>query len=158
MTQLLQKRKNGNGHAHGSLFPSLRNDFWTNRFFSPALFDFDDDFFNGSMSTPPANISETEKEFKLELSVPGFKKEDFRIDIDNGTLTISCEKEEEAKEDNTNFRRREFSYSRFSRSFELPDNTDEGNITAKYDNGMLQLTVPKKDISSTKPKKEIKVD
>lgn len=157
MTQVLEKRKNGNGNGHRSTFPSLRNDFWTNRFFTPRLFDFDDDFFTGNISAPLANISETSKDFKVDLCVPGLKKEDFKIDIENGLLTVSSEKEEENKEEDKNFRRREFSYSSFSRSFQLPENVDEGNINAKYDNGVLQLTIPKKEIEAAKPKKQIKV-
>jgi len=153
MTQLTKKRRDGNG----GLFPSLRNDFFTNRFFTPRLFDFDDDFFAGAISSPPANITETDKEFKLDLSVPGMKREDFKVDIDSGVLTISSEKEEETKDEGKNFRRQEFSYSSFSRTFTLPDNVDENNINAKYDNGMLQLTIPKKEGSMSKPKKEIKV-
>jgi HSP20 family protein len=155
MTQLTKKRRNGNGH--GNLFPALRNDFFPNRFFGSSLLDFDHDIFNGELSSPPANITETNKEFKLDLSVPGMKREDFKVDVDNGVLTISSEKEEEQKDENKNYSRREFSYSSFSRAFTLPDNADENNITAKYDNGVLQLTIPKTETTISKPKKEIKV-
>lgn len=155
MTQLTKKRRNGNG----SLFPSLRNDFLSNRFFSPRrLFDFDDDFFDGGMSTPPpANITETNKEFRLDLSVPGMKRDDFDVDIENGVLTISAEKEEEKKQDDRNYKRREFSYNSFCRTFTLPENVNESNINAKYDNGMLQITIPKKEVTVSAPKKQITV-
>jgi HSP20 family protein len=153
MTQLTKKRRNGNG----GLFPSLRNDFFTDRFFTPRLFDFDDDLFTGGISIPPANINETNKEFQLDLSVPGMKRDDFKVDVEDGVLTISSEKEEEKEEKDKNYRRREFSYSTFSRSFPLPDNTDENNINAKYDNGVLHVTIPKKEISMSKPKKQITV-
>lgn len=150
---LLQKRKNRNG----SLFPSLRNEPLANRFFIPRLFDVGDDFFNEGVSVPPANITETNKDFRLELSVPGFKKEDFTIDVESGLLTISSEKEEESKTDDKNYRRREFSYSSFSRTFQLPENSDENTINAKYENGMLQIIIPKKEVTVAKPKKQIKV-
>ena len=153
MTELTKKRRNGNG----GLFPSLGNDFLGNRFFTPRLFDFGDDFFNGSVAPPPANINETNKEFQLDLSVPGMKRDDFKVDVENGILTISSEKEEEKNEDGKNCCRREFSYSKFSRSFSLPENIDENNINAKYDNGMLKVTIPKKEETISKPKKEIKV-
>lgn len=155
MTQLttLRKRRNGNG----GLFPTLRTDLFTDRFFTPSLFDFDDDFFTGGISAPLANIKETNKEFELDLSVPGMQRDDFEVEVEDGVLTISSEKEEETKDEDKNYRRREFSYSSFERTFTLPDNVDENNIHAKYNNGMLQVTIPKKEITVSKPKKEIKV-
>lgn len=149
---LLQKRKNGND----DLFPFRRNDF-LNRFFSPRLFDSDDDFWGQNIGIPPVNISETDKEFKLDLSVPGLKKEDFHIDVDRNVLTISSEKKEESNEDEKNYRRREFSYSSFSRTFQLPEDVDENNIGAKYENGMLQINIPKKEGANIRRKREISV-
>jgi len=152
MTQLTKRRR-----GNGGLFPTLRNDFLTPGIFSPRMFDFDVDFFDGGMTIPPANINETNKEFQLDLSVPGMKRDDFKLDIDNGILTISSEKEEEKRDEDRNYRRREFSYSSFSRSFTLPENVDEDNINAKYENGMLKVTIPKKEVAISKPKKEIRV-
>lgn len=151
MTQVI-KRRNGDG-----AFPFLRNDFLTNRSFTSDLFDFDDAFFNGRMNVPPVNIAETQDQFRLELSVPGMKKDDFKVDIEDGILTISSEKEEERIENTKEYKRKEFSYSSFSRSFTLPDNADENNINAKYDNGMLQVSINKKEVTVSKPKKQIKV-
>lgn len=155
MTQLTKKRRNGNG----GLFPSLRNDFFNNGLFTPRLFNFDEDFFdgNGGLSAPPANITESNKDFKLDLSVPGMKRDDFQVDVEDGVLTISSEKEEEKKEEDKNYMRREFSYNSFCRTFNLPENVDENNINAKYENGMLQVTIPKKEITVSKPKKKISV-
>jgi len=153
MTQLVNKLRNGNG----GLFPWLKNDFFTNRFLSPRLFDFDDDFFSGAISSPPVNITETNKDYLLDLSAPGMVRDDFKIDVENGVLTISSEKQEEKKNDDKNYRRQEFSYSSFCRTFALPDNVDENSINAKYDNGMLHLTIPKKEASVVKPKKKITV-
>jgi HSP20 family protein len=152
MTQLT-KRRNGNG----GLFPSLANDFFTDRFLTPRLFGFEGDFLNESMTVPPVNIEETDKEFKVDLCVPGMKRDDFKVDVENGTLNISSEKEEEKKEDDKNYKRREYYYNKFSRTFQLPENIDENNINAKYDNGVLQITIPKKEVKDAKPKKEIKV-
>lgn len=119
--------------------------------------DFDNELFTKTLSVPPANIIEDEKGFKLELSVPGFKKEDFDINIEQGALIIRSEKKEESNKEEKNYSRKEFSYSSFSRSFQLPDNINENNISAKYDNGVLQLTIPKKEIAEAKPKKQIKI-
>lgn len=151
MTQIA-KRRNGDG-----AFPFLRNDFLTNRSFTSDLFDFDDAFFNGRMNVPPVNIAETHDQFRLELSVPGMNKDDFKVDIEQGILTISSEREEEHTENSKEYKRQEFSYSSFSRSFTLPDNADENKINAKYDNGVLQVTINKKDVSLSQPKKQIKV-
>jgi HSP20 family protein len=85
------------------------------------------------------------------------KREDFKVDVENGALTISSEKEEEKKEEEKNYKRREFVYNKFSRTFQLPENIDENSINARYDNGMLQVTIPKKEIKESKQKKEIKV-
>jgi HSP20 family protein len=153
MAELTKGKVNG----ENALFPSFRNSFFPNRYFGPELFDFDNELWNRKISIPPANVIENEKDFKLELSVPGFKKEDFNIDVDQGTLVISSEKKEESNKEEKNYSRKEFSYSSFSRTFQLPDNTDENSITAKYDNGVLQLTIPKKELASAKPKKQVKI-
>lgn len=153
MTELTKTRRNGNGGSSHS----LKNDFLTNRFFTPRLFDFDDEFFTRSITPPLANINETNKEYQMDLSVPGMKRDDFKVDVDNGIITISSEKEEEKNEEDKNYSRCEFSYSKFSRSFTLPENADENNIKAKYDNGILKVTIPKVEESISKPKKEIKV-
>jgi HSP20 family protein len=151
MTQLTAKKKNGS-------FPRLRNDYFTNRLFFPRLFDLDDDFFGNGMSTPPANVTETEKEYNVELSVPGMNREDLKIDIDDGVLSISSETKEEHKSEEKNYHRREFSYSSFKRTFTLPENASEENIKAKYENGMLKIAIPKAEQSISKPKKQIKIE
>lgn len=139
---------------NGNLFPSLVSDFFDTDLLSPELFNFE-----GSMVSklPSVNITEGDKNFKIELAAPGFEKKDFKIEADNGLLTISSEKEKEDKEETDNYRRREFSYSSFRRSFQLPENSIQDKIEAKYENGVLKLTLPKKEISISKPKKEIKI-
>lgn len=93
--------------------------------------------------TPALNILELEKEFKLELAAPGLEKADFKIQVENNFLTISAEKKEEKNEEKENYRRREFSYHSFKRSFELPQNVQADGISAKYENGILNVSIPK---------------
>lgn len=151
MTQLKKKQ-------NGDLIPSLTNDFFGNRFFGTDLLDFERDFFDGGIKVPLANVAETKEEFKVDLSAPGLNREDFKVEIEDGALVVSAEKQEENKEEKENYKRREFSYNSFCRSFQLPENVSEDKINAKYENGMLHITIPKKKISESKPKKAIKVD
>jgi HSP20 family protein len=139
---------------NGNFFPSVINDLFETDLLSPELFNFE-----GSLPSriPSVNITEGDKNFKIELAAPGFDKKDFKVETDNGMLTISSEKEKEDKEETDNYRRREFSYSSFRRSFQLPENSIQDKIEAKYENGVLKLTLPKKEISISKPKKEIKI-
>ncbi|RME14773.1 MAG: Hsp20/alpha crystallin family protein, partial [Bacteroidetes bacterium] len=81
---------------------------------------------------PSANIKESEDKFEVELGIPGVKKEDIKIDLENDVLTISSEQKEEKSEEKDNYTRREFNYSAFSRSFTLPDIVDTDKITAEY--------------------------
>lgn len=145
---------------NGDLFPKLvSNLFDTDLFTTPSLLDFEGGLSRLKMLTnfPSVNITENDKDFKIELAAPGLEKKDFKIETDNDTLTISSEKKEEKKEEKENYRRQEFSYESFSRSFQLPENSLPEKIEAKYENGLLQLTLPKKEVSVHKPKKEIKV-
>ncbi len=138
-----------------------------NEDFAPTLFSdiFDNAKFYGKnwlekefgQSLPAVNIKETNKEFNLDLVAPGFQKGDFKINVADNVLTIGAEKEEEKNEENKKFTRKEFSYSSFSRSFNLPESADADQIDAKYSDGILKLSVPKKVETSNLPKKEIKV-
>jgi HSP20 family protein len=108
---------------------------------------------------PATNISETDQAYNLEMAVPGFSKEDFRIDLEKNILTVSSVKEEkEEKKDEKaecNCHRREFGHSNFSRSFSLPEEVDKDGIKAEYNNGVLMITLPKKE--EVIVKKEIQV-
>ena len=117
------------------------------------LFDRMAPFFS---EVPAVNIKEDEKMFSLELAAPGMSKKDFHINVDDGNLIISCEKEEETKEEKDNYTRREYSYNNFRRTFALPENVLADNIEAKYDNGLLKLFVPKME-EVKKPVKEIRI-
>lgn len=122
-----------------------------------------DEFFNdfplkvdSGLNIPPVNIHETPDAYEIEMSVPGRKKEDFRINLEEGMLTISFEKKEENKSENNKTIRREFSYQSFKRSFNLDDTVDADNIQARYENGILNLNLPKKE--QAKPvRKEINI-
>ena len=141
-----------------NLFPTWSNDlFDTGRFLSPRLFDFGSDAFDFANRVPSVNITENEKEFKIEMAAPGLERKDFKVEVENGMLCISSEKEEESKEEKKNYTRREYSYNSFSRSFTLPDNSSPDKIDAKYENGVLNITLPKKEVAVSKPVKEIKV-
>jgi len=145
---------------NGNLFPRVVNDLMeTGTLFSPDLLDFNSNLMNWdfSVKVPSVNITETEKDYKIELAAPGLEKKDFKIEVENKALIISSEKEEETKEEDRNYKRREFSYRSFSRSFQLPEDILSDKIDAKYENGILKLSVPKKEISVSKARKEIKI-
>jgi HSP20 family protein len=141
-----------------SNFPSLLGERWLNDFFDTDRF-FDSDLLK--MANVPAlplvNIIEEEKEFVVDLAVPGMTKKDFHIGIENGLLTISAEKKEEKEEVKKNFTRKEFSYNSFTRSFTLPENVNEEKIDANYENGILKIHLGKKVLTKVTPKKEIAV-
>ena len=98
-----------------------------------------------SIGFPPVNIHETPEAYHLELSAPGRNKEDFKLSVDNGQLTISFEKKEETKTEEYKTIRKEFSFKSFKRSFNLDDRIDANGIQAKYENGVLKLLLPKKE-------------
>jgi HSP20 family protein len=131
------------------------------RFFRNDLFD----FWNGGdtpvETIPSINITEEQNDYKVELAAPGMKKDDFNIDIDNNIVTISSEKETETSngngKDQKNYTFREYNYSKFSRSFSIPDNAETSKITAKYSDGILCLTIPKK-AEQVKKSQKIKID
>ena len=156
MSLIPNKRKRAS-RGNGSAFPSLINDFFSDPFFTPSLERFPSPFMSGMSEVPSANLRETNDQYIVELSAPGLKKDDFNVDIQDGVLTISSEKEEETKDDNKDYKRREFSYSSFTRSFTLPENVNEEKIEAKYTDGILEVKIPKTEVTINKPKKEIKV-
>jgi HSP20 family protein len=95
-------------------------------------------------SFTPVNVKETENDYVLEVVAPGFQKEDFKINLDNNTLTVSVEKKEETENKNEKFIRKEFKQQSFSRSFTIDKNIDAESISAKYVNGVLTLNLAKK--------------
>jgi HSP20 family protein len=144
---LVKSNKNGN------MFPTLLSNFFDNdKFLTNGWFEKE---FNQSL--PALNIKESTKDFSIELAAPGFKKTDFKITSEEGVLTISAEKQEEKNEEKKHFTRKEFSYESFTRSLQLPENSLPDKIDAKYEDGILKLALPKKEITAPKEKKEIKV-
>lgn len=131
------------------LFPALMNDI-----FKP-------DWFGGMENvqtiTPPVNIKENETSFYLELAIPGFKKSDFSIEIDDAVLTISSEATATSEAQDTDYSRKEFTLSSFKRAFTLPETIDESNIKANYEAGILSLSLPKKEEALPKPKRLIEI-
>lgn len=130
--------------------------FGGNRFM-PSLFD--DDFFNnffeGYNNLPATNVTETNDSYKVELSVPGFDKDKFNVEVKNNVLTISgnIEDKHEEKDKDDRIIRREFKSSSFSRSFALPDNVDADKISGEHQNGILVLTIPKAEKASNETKR-----
>jgi len=94
---------------------------------------------------PAVNIAETENEFHVELAVPGLKKEDFKINLDKNVLSVAAEKKAENVEEGKKFSKREYSYNSFIRSFTLPESADQSKIEADYTDGILKLTVAKRE-------------
>lgn len=143
-----------NGNVMNSL-PGLFDDF-----FSRDLFDWGNANFSNSGTTLPAvNVKETADSFEVEMAAPGMKKEDFKVELDNSVLTISSEKREDNEhKEGEKYSRREFSYQSFQRSFTLSkDAVDADNIHAKYENGVLHLTIPKREEVKQKPARLINI-
>ncbi len=106
---------------------------------------------------PRANIKEKDHEFDIEIAAPGMEKNDFSVEVENGVLTVSAEKENESTEEGERFTRREYSYNQFSRSFPLPDSVKAEEVDATYGNGVLTIKVPKREEAKQSAKKQIEV-
>ena len=115
-----------------------------------------EDFFNefpvfggkewtGNLNFPQVNIHETANAYHVEMNVPGLTKEDLKVNVENGLLSISFEKKEEEKKEGYKTIRREFSFRSFKRNFSLDENVDANQVQAKYENGILKLLLPKKE-------------
>ncbi len=134
-----------------------------NNLFFPSLVNdvFGPDWFGGvdklHTNLPVVNIKENKEGFELQLSVPGAKKEDFKIEVDNDVLTISSEAKSQSTEEKEKFTRREFSYQAFKRAFTLPETVDSGKIDASYESGILKVVLPKKEEALPKPKRLIEI-
>ncbi len=144
----------------------LSNDFYPsvpsllNRFFEGDLMDWNTANFAGTDSTLPAvNIQENDNEFMIEVAAPGMKKDDFKLNYENGKLTISSEKKEEKEEKKgRKVTRREFSYQSFQRTFTVSETmVDADKIQASYKDGILNIVLPKREEIKPKPAKMIKI-
>jgi HSP20 family protein len=139
-------------------YPSVPS--FVERFFGGDLMDWNSFNFAGADSTLPAiNVRENENEFLIDVAAPGLKKNDFKLNYENGRLTISSElKAENEEKEAEKVTRREFSYKSFQRSFTVPENVvDAEKISAKYEDGILYVTLPKREEVKPKPAREIKI-
>ncbi len=129
------------------------------RFFNNDLMDWGmSNFSSTNTSLPAVNVRETEDDFYIEVAAPGMKKNDFKINYHNNVLTISSEKQNEKEDKNDNYSRREFSYQSFQRSFTVPQNNVDGEkIEATYNEGILNIKLPKREEVKPKPAREIKI-
>src|SRR5687768_16468229 len=137
-------------------WPSLFDRGWVEKFFNSPM----DDYFNVGkmMNVPAVNVSETDKEFRLSIAAAGLEKSDFKIEAEDDILTISAEHEREDKdEQDGRYNRREYNYTRWSRSFSLPENVDLEKINAEYKNGELKVVIPKRQMNEPKKAKSISV-
>lgn len=147
----LSNPRNGNTTS----FPSIAS--WFDDF---ALADFPslvNSNFNTGISLPKVNIKEEADAYIVEMAVPGFKKSNFNIDVDNKVLSISAEIEEKNEDTEEGYSRREFGYSSFKRTFTLPETVDEDKIEAKYNDGILFVNLPKREEAKQKPSRSIEI-
>jgi HSP20 family protein len=133
---------------------------WPTALIDRDFFDVESDLSPARLgiNVPSVNIMETPEEYILELAAPGLERKDFNIEVDNDTLTISAEKEErKEKKESNGYSRKEYSFDSFSRSFSLPNDVKDSSIDARYDNGILKVTVPKSKEGTPNPVKKISV-
>jgi HSP20 family protein len=127
--------------------------FFGNDFLRPA---FQDHVTNGSV--PAVNVAETATGYRIEVAAPGLEKGDFKISLEKDILSIKVEKTQSTEETQDKFVRREFNYTTFERSFQLPKTVDQEKIDAKYDSGVLHLSLPKREEALEKPTREISIN
>ena len=140
------------------MLPIMNRNQWL-----PTVFN---DFFNtdympkASCTAPAINVTESDKDYTVELAAPGLKKEDFKVNInDDGNLVIKMEQKEEQKEEDKSrhYLRREFFYSKYEQTLILPDDVEKEQISAKVDNGVLTIDLPKTAAAQKKPARQIDI-
>ena len=134
-------------YNNNNVFPSLMNEFFND--------DFGLNFFNRNFSVPSVNSIENNDSFEIDLAVPGMKKEDFSIELNDKVLVISSESSNNIENDK--MRLNEFNFSSFQRSFRVPDSVDQDKIKANYKNGILKIKLPKRKESISKPNRVINI-
>ena len=134
-------------YNNNNVFPSLINEFFND--------DFGMNFLNRSHSVPSVNSLENNDSFEIDLAVPGMKKEDFTIELNDKVLVISSETSNTMENDK--MRLNEFNFSSFQRSFSVPDSVDQDKIKANYKNGILKIKLPKRKESISKPNRVINI-
>ncbi|WP_284652293.1 Hsp20/alpha crystallin family protein [Flavobacterium terrisoli] len=131
------------------VFPSLLDEF-----FRP---DWNGGVQNFNSTIPAVNIKESETNYKLEFYAPGYKKEEFNIEVDQKTLIISSEKQVENDNSNEKYSLKEYSYASFKRTFNLPESVDLDAIEANYENGVLNVSLPKREETLQKSRRLIAI-
>ena len=134
-------------YNNNNVFPSLINEFFND--------DFGMNFLNRSHFVPSVNSVENNDSFEIDLAVPGMKKEDFTIELNDKVLVISSETSNTMENDK--MRLNEFNFSSFQRSFRVPDSVDLDKIKASYKNGILKIKLPKRKESISKPNRVINI-
>ena len=137
-----RKRQNG----------GFLDSFFANDFLRPA---FQDRVFNGTV--PAVNVAETANGYRIEVAAPGLDKSDFKLSLEKDVLTIKVEKIKSSEEVEDKYLRREYAYNAFERSFQLPKTIDQEKIDAKYESGVLHLSLPKREEALDKPTREITI-
>ena len=136
----------------GERMPSVFDDI-----FKPWNEWFEGGLWGRTMQVPAVNITEQKDNYLVSLAAPGLKKDDFKIDVDGNMLTISSEKEETKEEKDKKFTRKEYNYSSFSRSFSLPEEINKEKIEAYYEDGVLKITLPRREEARKTTAKHISV-
>jgi HSP20 family protein len=157
MSTLVNVPKNGslpntNSNVNSPSWSNLIDDIFNRQL--PNVFSSN---LNTDFSLPKVNIKETADSFAVEMAIPGIKKSDLKIDLDNEILSISTEMKEETEHKEENFTRREFGYSSFKRTFTLPESVDDTKIDASYEDGILSILLPKKEEAKKRPARTIKI-
>jgi len=135
--------------------PMLFDDFLNRDIFNWA----DSNFSETNTTIPAVNIKETADRYEVEVAAPGMNKEDFKVELDGTTLTITSEKSQQRRQDEEErFYRKEFSYQSFQRTFNLKKEVvDIEKIEARYEKGLLLLFIPKKEEAKQKPPRLIQI-
>lgn len=153
-----------------TLLPTRRS--LLSRFFDDDAFGFPEGFmgderfmpsrlldrpFFKDMKVPAVNIKDNKDHFSIELAAPGYRKDDLKVSVKDGLLTIASEKKHESEEEKQGYTRKEFSYASFSRSFVLPENTDADSLKANFTDGVLKLTLNKTKVVPESKTREITI-
>lgn len=142
------------------LLPNIITDLTdAERYSNKGILNMEGDFipYESLLKIPYVNVWETETDYQIDLAAPGLDKKDFRVELANNVLYISAEKEVRTEKSIGGISHKEFSFDNFCRTFRLPENSKVEKVQAHYENGILKVEIPKKEIALIKPKKEFAV-
>jgi HSP20 family protein len=140
------------------MLPLLKTSWpaFVDEFFGNNLSGFTNEGYTG-INTPAVNVVEEKEDFRIEVAAPGLEKNDFKINLENNVLTISSEKENKKEEKDGKYMRKEFSYTSFRRSFSLPETVEGEKISASHKDGILYISIPKREEAKVKPARQIAI-